>query len=102
MRTIGLAWELYDHPIVAGYNVYRRLPGEHYTDAAYAQLGQTATYSNTAVVSGQVYSYTVRSRDPAGNLHQPAPEVSAVAETNDAPTQVVGYLPVMCANYTAP
>lgn len=100
--AIRLAWELYAHPIVAGYNIYRRLPGESYTDAAYAQVGRTGVYSDTGVLEGQVYSYTLRSRDPAGNLHQAADEVSAVVGADGAPMRVVGYLPAVYTDYGAP
>jgi len=100
--AIRLAWELYAHPIVAGYNAYRRLPGERYTGTAHAQVGRTTTYSDTGVLEGQVYSYTLQSRDSAGNLHQAAEEVSAVAGTGGAPMQVVSYLPAAYIDYGAP
>ena len=91
MAAVALEWELYRHPIVAGYNIYRRLPGEAYSETPYAQIGRGSTYTDTAVTSGQVYSYTLRSYDPAGNLHQPCDEVSAVTQV---PTSW-HYLPIV-------
>jgi hypothetical protein len=71
---------------VAGYNVYRRLPGQNYYETPYAHLGVLGAYADTSLVGGQVYSYTVRSYDAAGNLHQASSEVSAVAPSDGAST----------------
>jgi hypothetical protein len=76
-RAIRLSWTPYEHPIIAGYTLYRRQAGEGEATTPYAQIGRMGAYTDTAVVAGQVYSYTVRSRDPAGNLHQAAGEVAA-------------------------
>jgi hypothetical protein len=89
---ITLTWQLYQHPMVAGYNVYRRLPGQGYSEAPYAQLGLLGAYTDTGVAGGQVYSNTVRSYDPAGSLHQAAREVSAAAPF--VPTAWM-YLPIV-------
>jgi hypothetical protein len=49
---------------------------------------------DAAVSAGQVYSYTVRSHDRAGNLHQPADEVAVrVREEQLMDTQL--YLALM-------
>ncbi len=82
----ALEWELYDHPIVAGYNIYRRLPSEPYLESPYAQVGLSGTYVDTGVVGGQAYFYTVRSHDAAGNRHEPADEVSVSIQTGTTPT----------------
>lgn len=92
-EAVALAWQLYEHPIVAGYNLYRRLPGEAYTETPHARVGRTFTYLDVGLQAGQVYSYTLRSRDPAGNLHQPSGEVSAVP--GDATAWAHVYLPVV-------
>ncbi len=84
--SASLQWELYEHPIVAGYNVYRRMPGETYSEVPSAQVGRTRTYVDTAVVGGQTYFYTVRSRDPAGNPHEPADEVGITMQDGTTPT----------------
>jgi dienelactone hydrolase len=92
-QAIRLDWTPYAHPIVAGYDLYRRLRGESYAGTPYARLGRTGTYQDTGVVAGQVYSYTVHSRDAAGNLHQAASEVAAAAR-GDAPGATT-YLPLI-------
>jgi len=91
VEAVALEWELYQHPIVAGYNIYRRLAGEPFSETPNAQVGKSSTYIDRDVTSGQVYSYTLRSYDPAGNLHQPCDEVSAVPR---APTSW-RYLPIV-------
>jgi hypothetical protein len=75
---VALQWELYEHPIIAGYNIYRRLPGETYTEIPHAQVERISTYLDGGLPVGQVYSYTLCSRDAAGNQHQSSGEVSAV------------------------
>jgi dienelactone hydrolase len=91
---IVLEWEPYEHPIVAGYNVYRRLAGQSYVDNPHAQVGRTRVYSDTGLAGGQVYSYTLCSCDPVGNLHQVSAEVSAVALEVEALEPSV-YMPVI-------
>jgi hypothetical protein len=91
---IVLEWEPYEHPIVAGYNVYRRLAGQSYVDNPHAQVGRIGVYSDTGLVGGQVYSYTLCSYDPVGNLHQVSPEVSAVALKVETP-EPSDYMPVI-------
>jgi predicted dienelactone hydrolase len=93
----ALEWDLYDHPIVAGYNIYRRLPGEPYLESPYAQVGSTNTYVDISVVGGQDYLYTVRSHDPAGNQHEPADEVSITVQAGTTPTVTVTATPTASA-----
>jgi len=92
-EAVALVWELYEHPIVAGYNLYRRLPGEAYTEAPHAHVGRTFTYLDVGLQAGQVYSYTLRSHDVAGNLHEPSGEVSAVPGDTTAWAHL--YLPIV-------
>jgi hypothetical protein len=91
VEAVALAWELYGHPIVAGHNIYRRLPGGSYTEMPYAQVGRTSTYLDVGLLVGQVYSYTLCSRDSAGNPHQLSGEVSAVPAGSTAWV----YLPII-------
>ena len=84
-QIIDLEWSLYEHPIIAGYNLYRRQADERYASLPYAQLGRTGHYADRNVVAGQVYSYTVRSRDAAGNVHQAADEVAVLAQGGEPP-----------------
>jgi hypothetical protein len=81
--AIALEWTPYKHPVVAGYDLYRRLPGERYPQTPYAHLGRVGSYLDARVSAGQTYSYTVQSRDADGHSHQPAQEVSAVAEPRE-------------------
>ncbi len=84
----------YEHPIIAGYNVYRRSSGVGFDETPYAQVGWAGTYTDADVAAGQIYSYTVRSRDAGGNVHEPADEVCAVAEDGKRPRAFL-YLPLV-------
>jgi hypothetical protein len=75
---ILLSWEPYDHSVVDGYNIYRRAKGMQYAGRAMARVLALSSYLDSDVVPGNVYYYTVRSRDAAGNEHEPSREVSAV------------------------
>ncbi|NIV32901.1 MAG: hypothetical protein GWN58_26690, partial [Anaerolineae bacterium] len=77
--AIELSWTLYDHPIIAGYNIYRSGASGSFSSTPYATVGRQSFYVDGNVVPGQQYFYVVRSRDPAGNEHQPSIEVSATA-----------------------
>ena len=81
LNAIQLSWTRYDHPIVGGYNVYRRQNGQTYSATPYAQVAAGASYIDTQVAVGQVYSYTLRSYDEAGHTHQASREVSASPAT---------------------
>jgi hypothetical protein len=75
--SVELNWSVYEHPIVAGYNIYRRQGSGGYPTAPCAQVGREGHYVDTDVIPGQDYLYVVRSRDSAGNEHQPSSEVGA-------------------------
>jgi hypothetical protein len=87
--SVELAWTLYTHPSVAGYNIYRRQAGQSYAATPYAQVGGVPNYADANVIAGQVYSYTLRSRDAAGHVHQAAEERSVISQegTPDTPTR---------------
>jgi hypothetical protein len=95
IEAVGLEWELYSHPIVAGYDIYRRLPGQSFSEAPHAQVGRTSSYLDGGLQAGQVYTYAVCSRDGLGNLHQLSDEVSAV------PTEATAwvYLPILLRSW---
>jgi hypothetical protein len=78
LNAIQLSWTRYDHPIIGGYNVYRRQNGQTYSATPYAQLAASSGYTDTQIMTGQVYSYTLRSRDAASHVHQASTEVSAI------------------------
>jgi PKD repeat protein/predicted dienelactone hydrolase len=79
LDEVELHWRFYDHPMVVGYNVYRSQLTGDYPSAPAAQLGLQSVYTDTTVVAGETYYYVLRSRDTAGNEHQPSDEVSAMA-----------------------
>lgn len=72
---VWLGWEVFDHPVIGGYNVYRREAGESFPTTPNAHLGVTGYYLDVGVTPGETYTYTVRSYDLDGNLHQAAEEV---------------------------
>lgn len=90
--TVTLQWTLYDHPIISGYNIYRRQSGESYPETPLAHISRGAAYLDTDVVGDQVYSYTLCSYDPAGNLHKLSSQVSAIPRPGKAPHV---YLPLI-------
>jgi pimeloyl-ACP methyl ester carboxylesterase len=83
-QAVEVSWTLYEHPIIAGYNVYRSQESGNYSDTPHAQVGRSSSYTDTDVVPGQQYFYVVRSRDTGGNEHAASDEVSAMLE--GAPT----------------
>jgi hypothetical protein len=72
--AVKLAWDRYEHPVVAGYDIYRRLPTEPAFGSPIAATGLTTSYLDTQVVAGQEYIYAVGSFDAAGNRHQRSDE----------------------------
>jgi dienelactone hydrolase len=74
--AVELGWTLHDHPVVAGYNVYRSQQSGDCPSAPSAQVGRQSVYTDTNVVGGERYFYVLRSRDAAGNEHQPSEEMS--------------------------
>ena len=79
IRAVYLAWHLYDHPIVAGHNIYRRVPGENYPNLPNVQVGRRSSYLDTGLAGERIYHFRLCRRDPAGNLHQLSDEVSAIS-----------------------
>jgi hypothetical protein len=94
VSQINLMWQRYDHPIVAGYNVYRKTGGAGYGGTPYAQVGTASSYTDLVLVPEQVYTYTICSRDAAGNEHQCAVDASASATAPVSLDQKI-YLPLM-------
>ena len=90
--AVALNWTLYDHPIIAGYNIYRSQQSGDYPSAPHVQVGRESSYVDRGVVPEQRYFYVLRSRDAAGNEHQASDEVSAVPDV-DYPL----YLPLILA-----
>jgi hypothetical protein len=103
LGSASLQWELYEHPMVAGYNIYRRLPDQGYAATPDAQVGRVSTYLDDGLAAGQAYFYTVRSRDPAGNEHQAAAEVRVMVQSDITPTAspLPSYTPTATSSATA-
>ena len=78
-QWILLTWELYDHPVLGGYNIYRRESGGVYPSQPYHQLGLTGSFVDSAVSPGEQKIYKICSYDQGGNQHQCAPEVIITA-----------------------
>ncbi len=85
--AVTLNWTSSDYPVVAGYNIYRRQQSGSYPSVPYAQVGRVSSFVDADVVPGQRYFYVLRSRDTAGNEHQPSNEVSGVP--GDTLTQTI-------------
>jgi hypothetical protein len=85
-QSASLQWELYDHPVVAGYHIYRRLPEATYPSTPHAQVARGSTYIDDGLVEGQAYYYTLRSHDAAANEHQAAEEVLVTTGGDQTPT----------------
>jgi len=78
--AIELVWTPYEHPVIAGYNIYRSRQSEVTYGPPDNQTGLVSLFVDSDVVPGREYFYTVVSRDAAGNEHQPSVQVSAVAD----------------------
>ncbi len=96
--AVELTWELYGHPIIAGYNIYRRSAGGAYPPAPQVKVGRVSSYLDRGLTAGQVYSYVLCSRDSAGNPHQLSSEVSAVPVGIESLTHKL-YLPVVLRSW---
>ena len=58
LNAIQLDWTRYDHPIIDGYNVYRRQTGQTYSATPYAQIATSAElyrHAGPGGASGFVY-----------------------------------------------
>ncbi|MEM7332723.1 MAG: hypothetical protein AAF490_11575 [Chloroflexota bacterium] len=77
IESISLGWQANSNPMVAGYNLYRRLNANSYPNTPYQQLPNQANYLDTAVSTDNVYYYELQAVDPVGNLFQRSIEVSS-------------------------
>lgn len=83
--AVLLEWTVYDHPMVAGYNAYRRQAGEAYPDVPQISAGRTGSYLDGGLAGGETYFYVLSSHDGAGHEHQVSSEVSATATSGPGP-----------------
>lgn len=86
-EAILLQWELYAHPQVAGYQIFRRLPGENFSESPLGSVGSQNSYYDAGLLAGQTYIYSLRSVDPAGNGHQLSHE--EIGEITAVPLETV-------------
>jgi dienelactone hydrolase len=91
-RAVLLEWTLYDHPVVAGYNAYRRQTGEVYPDVPQIHAGPTDSHLDKGLAGEETYFYVLCSRDAAGHEHQLSPEVNATTLGEGPPEEKI-YLP---------
>jgi hypothetical protein len=76
---VRLVWQASEAEDIAGYLVYRRTGEGGTFERITAQPVQSAEHIDTAVRSGQAYTYRVTAVDQAGNESAPGGEVRAVA-----------------------
>lgn len=74
-NSVTLTWDMYDQPILAGYNIFRRDSAGEYPSQPLIQLGKVNSYTDLAVASGQKYFYKLCSYDLGGNQHQCSEEI---------------------------
>lgn len=77
-ESIKISWQLPNYPIIAGYELFRRLSGDTFPSSPQMTTGITNSYVDEGLTASQPYEYTVRSVDLAGNLHQLSNVVTAV------------------------
>jgi hypothetical protein len=74
---VRLVWQASEAEDIAGYLVYRRVGESGAFERVTAQPVDTAEYVDTAIRSGQSYSYRVTAVDQSGNESAPGAEVRA-------------------------
>jgi hypothetical protein len=74
---VRLVWQASEAEDIAGYIVYRRVGPTGSFERVTAQPVESAEYVDTAVRSGQAYTYRVTAVDQAGNESAPGSEVRA-------------------------
>ena len=74
---VRLVWQSSEAEDIAGYNVYRRVGESGAFERVTAQPVDTAEYVDTAIRSGQAYTYRVTAVDQSGNESAPGNEVRA-------------------------
>lgn len=91
-EAVSLEWQLTHYPIVAGYRLYRRLPGTAFPGSPQISVGLQMSWVDSGLTAAQPYEYAIQSCDSAGNLHQLSGVVTAV------PLESAGklYLPLVC------
>ncbi len=97
--AVLVSWTLPTYPIIAGYNIYRSTQSGEYPGVPIA-AGRVSSYEDLDVVGGTRYYYVVRSRDAAGNEHQPSGEVNAAPMDDATPTATATVTPTTTVTTT--
>lgn len=92
-HAVALSWNTYQHPILAGYKIYKRLADEPSFGSPFATLGLRGSFTDFEVVGGSTYVYAVRSFDIGDNLHQLSEEISITLDPSMAEAHK-GYIPM--------
>lgn len=77
IKAVLLEWTLYDHPVVAGYNIYRRQMGEAYPDTPQSDAWRVSSHLDEGLAGGETYFYVLCNRDAAGHEHEHSSKVNA-------------------------
>ncbi|MFL7893491.1 MAG: hypothetical protein ACK2UM_06025 [Anaerolineales bacterium] len=78
-QWVLLTWEGYDHPVLGGYNIYRRASDGVYSSKPYRQLALTGSFADPIGSRGATNGYKVCSYDKGGNQHQCSEEIIITA-----------------------
>jgi dienelactone hydrolase len=106
-KAVLLEWTLYDHPVVAGYNAYRRQVAETYPALPQIHARPTNSHLDEGLAGGEAYHYVLCSRDAADHEHELSAEVSATT-LGEGPPEVTPtpepewsevYLPCILKNW---
>jgi dienelactone hydrolase len=92
INAVELNWDSYNHPILAGYHIYRRLAAEPSFGPPLASVDLAGSFKDFEVVAGQAYTYAVRCFDTAGNLHQLSREITITFKPEPAKA-IKNYVP---------
>ena len=77
IEAVLLSWQETLNPMVANYELFRRVNANSYPIAPYQQLPNQSQFIDTAVSTDNTYFYELQAIDPAGNPFQRSTEVSA-------------------------
>ncbi len=95
--AVELQWESYDHPIINGYHIYRRLSEDPAFSQPLATVGITSLFRDNTVVAGEEYVYAIASYDTANNRHELSNQVTILFEPGkDYPVSL--FLPLVKVN----
>ena len=77
-NSIELAWERNPDADLAGYRIYRALPGGEFEKIG--ETGETTSYSDRQVESGKQYRYAVAAFDKSGNESRRSEPIEVMAQ----------------------